>query len=81
MCAYAYVYAYASVCGYVARYIVIGRQLKTPSHYTGPHLFIPRHPQGQVLVSHQFRFIFVHVPKAASTTVIVCVGVKMSAHV
>ena len=35
----------------------------------GPHLLIPRHPRGQVLVSDEYRFIFVHVPKAGSTTV------------
>jgi len=28
----------------------------------------PRHAHGQALVSDQFRFIFVHVPKAGSTT-------------
>ncbi len=36
---------------------------------SAPHLFVPRHPRGQVLVSDEYRFIFVHVPKAASTTV------------
>ena len=35
----------------------------------GPLLFVPRHPRGQVLVSDDYRFIFVHVPKAASTTI------------
>jgi hypothetical protein len=45
------------------------RWLKPTPDWAGPHLFVPRHPQGQVLVSDEFRFIFVHIPKAASTTI------------
>jgi hypothetical protein len=57
-----------AMCGTYASPPLAFRWLK-PAEAAGPHMLIPRHPQGQVLVSDEYRFIFVHVPKAGSTTV------------
>ena len=57
-----------AVCGSYASPPLAFRWLKSIAT-EGPHVLIPRHPQGQVLVSDEYRFIFVHVPKAGSTTV------------
>jgi hypothetical protein len=45
------------------------RWLKPTPDWTGPHLFVPRHPQGHVMMSDKFRFIFVHIPNVASMTI------------